>query len=122
MSLVILLLNITAVSAIFSFKFNAVWVALLIGLFASLVLSTLPSPTFVALIPVAIFASVIALSATFNSVMILFLIKIESAVPPISPAIFRIPLVVVSASTNEILLMLLLLLFTLPIRERVESI
>ncbi len=72
-----------------AFKSKAVCVAVETGLLASLVLLTFPKPTFEALIPLAIFASVIALLATTGA----------AAVPVKSPANCNFPFVVASAST-----------------------
>ena len=76
-----------------SFRFKAFCVAVETGLLASLVLVTLPKPTFEALIPVAIFASVTlasrifavltALSASFPVVTAALVISGASAVLPV---------------------------------------
>ena len=81
------------------------------GLLISLVLFTLPNPTLLGLIPNAILLSVTALSLILFSVITLLVITMESAVPLISPAIFRMPFVVEFAS--EIVLFELLELFEL---------
>ena len=101
-SLFILALNIAAVSAILNFelivfdkidallalyfKSKAACVAVLIGLSASLVLSTLPNPTLLALMPDEILASVMAPLAIFVLVMALFAIIGADAIPDKSPA------------------------------------
>ena len=113
-SLANLELNIAEVSDVFILRINADCVALLTGLFKSLVLSTLPRPTLFALMPLAIFESVIAPLIILSVFMALLLMIIESAVPPKSPANFKIPLVLVLASTIVLFeLLLLLLLFPL---------
>ena len=95
-------------SAVFAFKSNAVCVAVLIGLFASLVLSTLPKPTIVLVIPLtvpvkvgeAIFAFNARLAVT--SEVFAFDVKPgtvgKAAVPPKSPANCILPFVVIVAS------------------------
>ena len=79
------------------------------GLSRSLVLSTLPSPTFDALIPLAIFRSVTAPFAIFEVTMAPFATSGIAAVPDKSPVSFNIPLLVASASET-----IVLLLFELP--------
>ena len=68
------------------------------GLSKSLVLSTLPKPTFDALIPLAIFISVTAPFAIFEVTMAPLATSGRAAVPDKSPASFNIPLLVASAS------------------------
>ena len=84
-----------------NFKSIAIWVAILTGFKASLVLFTFPNPTFVALMPVDTLASVIAPSFILLVVTALLDRVGASAVPVKSPANFIFPFVVASASTNE---------------------
>ena len=79
---------------------SAACVNVLIGLSISLVLSTLPKPTFDALIPLAIFKSVTAPLAIFEVTMAPLATRGKAAVPDKSPASFNIPLLVASASVT----------------------
>ena len=87
------------------FKSNAACCAVLTGLSKSLVLSTLPNPTLEALIPVAIFASVMAPVAILTFVIAPLVMNGASAVPVKSPASCILPFVNASASTTVALLL-----------------
>ena len=94
-------LRITALLALY-FKSIAACCAILIGLSTSLVLSTLPNPTFDALIPDAILLLVIAPSKILLFVIAFAEIVGKSDVPLKSPASFNFPFVVGSASTTPL--------------------
>ena len=83
-----------------NFRSRAVCVKLLIGLSKSLVLSTFPNPTFVALIPAAILASVTALVPSLSVVIAPIATTGMAAVPDKSPANFTTPFVLASASAT----------------------
>ena len=84
-----------------NFKSNAAWVAVLICLSISAVLSTLPNPTLEALMPEATFTSVMAPVAIFELVIALLTTIGASAVPPKSPDNWMIPFLAASASTTD---------------------
>ena len=86
------------------------------GLFTSLVLSTLPKPTLDALMPDVIFASVTELFASLLVVITPLATTGMAAVPDKSPANFTTPFVLASASATvlfELFELLLPLLATI---------
>ena len=81
-----------------NFRSSAACVKALIGLSKSLVLSTFPNPTLEALIPVETLASVTALLPILSVVMAPLATTGIVAVPDKSPANFKTPFVLASAS------------------------